>query len=156
MMARYATNTSVSPDRTRGEIESVLLRYGCERFGVMTERDRAFVAFTINGLNVQIDVPLPSRDDPEFWTTDTGRERAESAAHKAYEQAVKSRWRALLLAIKAKLEAVETGISTIEQEFLPFVVLADGSTVGQTLIPHLQGQVERSEPLRLERKGVSA
>ena len=39
------------------------------------------------------------------------------------EQEIKSRWRALALVVKAKLEAVECGISTLENEFLAFIVL---------------------------------
>lgn len=37
--------------------------------------------------------------------------------------------------MKAKLEAVAAGISTIEQEFLAWVVMPDGSTVGELAIP---------------------
>ena len=45
------------------------------------------------------------------------------------------------LAIKAKLEAVESGISTIEKEFLPFVVMPDGRTVSDHLLPNLKKYV---------------
>lgn len=40
--------------------------------------------------------------------------------------------------IKAKLEAVESGISTIEREFLYEIVLPDGSTVGDWVIPQVE------------------
>ena len=92
---------------------------------------------------------MPARDSNEFTTTDTGRDRSELAAWRAYEQAVRSRWRSLLLAIKAKLEAVECGISTVEIEFMPFIVLHDGSTVHQRLLPVLQDQANRNAPLML-------
>lgn len=45
--------------------------------------------------------------------------------------------RCLLLAIRAKLEAVETGISTIESEFMAFVVMPNGQTIGERLTPML-------------------
>ena len=41
-------------------------------------------------------------------------------------QACRQRWRALLLIIRAKLEAVESGITTLESEFLANIVLPDG------------------------------
>ena len=41
------------------------------------------------------------------------------------------------LAIKAKLEAVEAGISSFEEEFLAHVVLPDGSTFGAWAKPQL-------------------
>jgi len=49
-------------------------------------------------------------------------------------------WRALALVVKAKLEAVEVGISTFDEEFLSNIVLPDNTTVGAHMIP----QVERS------------
>ena len=145
----YAKTTNVNPERSQEEIKSILRRYGCDRFGVMEERNSAFVMFTISGLNIQVEVPMPARDSNEFTTTDTGRDRSELAAWRAYEQAVRSRWRSLLLAIKAKLEAVECGISTVEIEFMPFIVLHDGSTVHQRLLPVLQDEANRNAPLML-------
>jgi hypothetical protein len=40
-----------------------------------------------------------------------------------------------MLAIKAKLEVVETGISTFEAEFLPHTVMPDGRTVAEHVMP---------------------
>lgn len=50
----------------------------------------------------------------------------------------RQRWRALALAIKAKLEAVETGIATFEEEFLNYIVLPDGVTVGEFIRPQIE------------------
>ncbi|MDR0720667.1 MAG: hypothetical protein LBF78_13600, partial [Treponema sp.] len=43
-----------------------------------------------------------------------------------------------LLAIKAKLEAIECGISTIEKEFMAFVIMPNGISLGDHLIPELK------------------
>ena len=53
---------------------------------------------------------------------------------------VQSNWNAarLLLVIKAKLEAVEAGITSIEQEFLPNMGLPDNTTVGENVLPRLR------------------
>jgi hypothetical protein len=40
--------------------------------------------------------------------------------------------------IRAKLEAVEAGIAVFESEFLSFIVMDDGMTVGDILVPRLQ------------------
>jgi hypothetical protein len=53
------------------------------------------------------------------------------------EQACRQRWRALSLVIKAKLEAVEAQISTVETEFLAQIVLPNGSSVGEWAAPQL-------------------
>jgi hypothetical protein len=36
------------------------------------------------------------------------------------------------------MEAVDTGISTIEREFLSYIVLPDGQTVGEWMAPQLE------------------
>ena len=63
----------------------------------------------------------------------------------SYDQACRQRWRALLLVIKAKLEAVTAGISTIETEFLANIVLPDNTIcVGEWMLP----QIDRGLPNR--------
>ena len=49
----------------------------------------------------------------------------------------------LLLVIKAKLEAVASGISTIEKEFLADIVMPDGSTVNEWMRPQFALMLER-------------
>lgn len=138
MAPRYATNTTVSVERSQEQVKSILRRYGADAFGLMEEARQAAVLFRIDGISIKIVVPLPDEHDEEFTTTETGRRRrSDDAAWRAYEQAVRQRWRALLLAIKAKLEAVDTGISTIETEFLPFMVMPDRRTVGEHLLPQI-------------------
>lgn len=145
MTGRYASSTSVSVEKSQAEIQRILARYGVEDFGVMNRSGVGSVIFQHKGLTVQIDVPLPGRDDAEFKLTEKGRDRGEAAALKAWEQACKSRWRALLLAIKAKLEAVETGISTIEREFMPFIVMPDGRVLAEHVTPKLEAFAESGE-----------
>ncbi|MEQ8770354.1 MAG: hypothetical protein RIB60_07585 [Phycisphaerales bacterium] len=133
--SRYASNTSVPIAKSKAEIETMLVKYGATGVGYATDGDRAGVMFRVThegmGLSVRIMLDLPSRDSKEFMFTPARRyRRNEEEQYKAWEQACRSRWRALTLVIKAKLEAIECGISTIEREFLPDVLLPDGSTVG--------------------------
>lgn len=143
MAGKFAKNTHVSIERSQEQIKSVLRKYEADGIGTWEERGKAAMQFIIGGLKVHIEVSLPLSTDTEFHQTDTGRERGGVAAHKAYEQAVRQRWRALLLAIQAKLEAVETGISTLEKEFLSYIVLGDGQTVGDHLLPGLAAAAEK-------------
>jgi hypothetical protein len=57
-------------------------------------------------------------------------------------KAIRQRWRALLLTIKAKLEAVAVGITTLEEEFLANVVTPDNVTVGEWIRPQLKEAYE--------------
>jgi hypothetical protein len=136
-MARYAANTEVPSDRSRAEIERTLRRYGASAFAYGWEGNRAQIGFKLADRQIKFTLPLPDPEAGEFTLTPTGRERSEKAAEDAYEQAVRQRWRALALVIKAKLEAVEAGISTVEREFLDAIMLPDGRTVGDWLGPQL-------------------
>ena len=80
---------------------------------------------------------MPDPDGDEFTQTPTGRYRSPAQARVGWEQATRQRWRALALAVKAKLEAVEAGIATFESEFLAHIVMDDGQTIGEKLLPQI-------------------
>jgi hypothetical protein len=133
-MSRYAENTTVSTDRSRGEIESTLRRYGADQFVSGWDAYKAMLGFRVHERHVRFELPMPDRDDPVFTQTPSGRwARSSKQQDEAYEQEVRRRWRALNLAVKAKLEAVETGIASFDDEFLAYLVLPGGATVGQVL-----------------------
>lgn len=147
---RYAAGTDVSSDRSRAEIERTLTRYGARAFSYGWQDDQAAIQFVAHERRIRFVLPLPGRDDREFTLTPTGRDRSRSAAEQAYEQAVRQRWRALALMVKAKLEGVESGIVSFEDEFLAHTVLPSGRTVAEEIAPqvsaaYLDGQVRRLE-----------
>lgn len=144
-MARYAENTQVASDRSRAEIERTLQRYGASAFAYAWEGASAHIAFKMAGRQIQFRLPLPDRAAPGFTRTPTGKPRAAAAVEQAYEQAVRQQWRALALVIKAKLEAVEAGISTVEAEFMASIALPGGGTVGDWIGPQLDEVYARQE-----------
>lgn len=137
MTGRYAAGTEVSSDRSRTEIERTLRRYGATQFLYGWTGRGATVGFTANGRSIRFELPMPDAADHEFTRTDTGRTRTETAAADAYEKAVRQRWRALALVVKAKLEAVSSGIVTFEDEFLGNTVLPGGATVADAVREHV-------------------
>lgn len=139
-MARYAEGTSVDVGRSEAELKNILTRYGARSCVTGWDRDTAFVGFQTseNHYMVRISMDLPKRSDPEFHKTPTGKRRDPNAAETAWEKEVRRRWRALVLVVKAKLEAVESEVTSFEEEFLPFIVLPDGSTSGEFLIPQIK------------------
>lgn len=137
---RYAAGTEVSALRSREEIERTLTRYGASGFMYGWQDARAVLGFVAGGREVRFELPLPDR--AEFARTPVTRQaRSASAANEAFEQAVRQRWRALALVIKAKLEAVEAGIVEFDQEFLAHIVVG-GSTVGSRVVPQLQAAID--------------
>lgn len=132
----YARDTSVPVSRSEDEIKSVVRRYGASSYASFEDDKAAMIAFEMRGRRVVFRLPLPDPRSAQFTETPSGKwARSEKQAAQAYEQACRSRWRALLLCIKAKLEAVEAGIETFEDAFLAHIQMPDGSTVGQHVRP---------------------
>lgn len=135
--AAYAAGTTVAPERTRIEIEQLLRRNGATGFGFAEEGGRARLQFRLEELLVRFDLLLPDPDDEDLQFVKAGSRgtvrRTPAQASSACEKAVRQKWRALLLCIKAKLAAIEAGIVSVEEEFLAHVVMADGRTVGEAV-----------------------
>ena len=134
---RFATKTTISPEKSQQELMAILRKYGADKLGTMEDRktNKALLYFQFKNLDIEITLSLPSKG--EFARTDGGKQRTAAAQEEAWQQAIRSRYRVLVLATKAKLEAVECGLSTVEQEFLAFVTLPGGTHVGEVLVPRL-------------------
>lgn len=123
-MAKFAATTKVPVSQSRNEIERTLVRYGASAFGYVQEAGRAAVQFRIEERYARVEIPVPET---------------------LSDQEVRQRWRALLLVIKAKLEAVDSGISTIEEEFLAHILLPNNQTVGEFTLPQIQRAYDAGE-----------
>jgi len=137
-MVRYASHTAVPAERSRTEIERTLTRYGATTFVYGWQDEAAVVAFELRGRQVKFVLPLPAKASRAFiYTPGRRRLRTPEQALQAWEQTTRQCWRALALIIKAKLEAVASGVTTFEDEFSSRFMLPDGNTVGQWLHPQL-------------------
>lgn len=135
----YAENTSVSVTKTKADIEELIIKVGAEQFLSGYKENMAIIGFSLANRQIRFVLPLPDKQDNTFWYTPAKRiKRTEQQAYAAWEQVCRSRWRSLYLIIKAKLEAVESGISTIEREFFYDIVLPDGKTIGEFMAPQLE------------------
>ena len=135
-MARYAEATTVSTESSRAEIERTLRRYKADSFYYGSEGRVAVIGFRMSDRQIRFKLTMPDPKDREFTQHSRGA-RTPEAAEKAWEQACRSAWRALALVIKAKLEAVSAGITTVEDEFLAHILLPSGETVGDWAKPQL-------------------
>ena len=142
---KYASQTTVPSEKTKMEIETIIRKYGADQFISGWATDAAVIGFTMKGKMVKFFLPMPNPKDPKYFRTPTGRMRhngAAEAAKRDHDQETRQRWRALLLVIKAKLEAVEAGITTFEEEFLAHIVMSDGKTVAQWAVPQVNTMYE--------------
>lgn len=138
-MRRYAEKTSVPVEQSRAEIEALVMRAGASEFQSGWMANLASVAFSIHGRRVRFVLTLPNQEAEEFARTPE-RKKLRSSQERArlWEQACRSRWRALALAIRAKLEAIEVGIATFDDEFLAYLVdPRTDQTISDILRPQL-------------------
>lgn len=128
---RYAEDTKVPVEQSRAEIERTLERYGATAFAYAAERRQATVMFEAESRRVRFRIPLPEGTD-----RNDQRERRRI-------------FRALLLALKARLESVTSGIETFEEAFLAHVVMPDGKTVYEHAVPRIASayQSGKMQPL---------
>lgn len=135
-MRRYAEKTSVPVDKTRSEVQNLLERHGADQFIFGTTGGQILVAFEMPAVDKQGDkvrrrlrflVPMPVQ----------GRALSEQKV----KAETRRRWRALLLVLKAKLEAVASHIVSFDEEFLAHIVIEGNTTVGDRFTPTLTAAI---------------
>lgn len=137
MKTIYAQDTSVSVEKSKMEIERLLTRYGATRFASGWDESRATIMFEAHKKRIKLVLPLPDKET--YTKTPEGKtRRKEHLVLQAWEQGCRSRWRALCLIVKAKLEAVQSGIALFEEEFGWYTVMPNGKTVGETVHPAIE------------------
>ena len=138
-MPQYAKETSVSKDRSLAEVERTLTRYGASGFVYAWSGNDAMIGFVVGNRQIRLVIPLPDRNSRQFThTPERHFPRSKAQAQEAYEQAVRQRWRALALYVKATLEAIEAGIIQFDDAFLSYTALPDGRTGGQWMQPQIE------------------
>jgi hypothetical protein len=133
----YAVDTDVPVERTRAEIERLIAKHKCSAYMSGTDHieRRAMVQFRAHNRIVRFVLQLPDPTDKQFARNGRGLSRTPQQRQRACDQSERSKWRALLLVIKAKLEAVESNIATFEEEFLAHIVLPNDRTVAENILP---------------------
>lgn len=129
MPKKYADGTTVSVERTVGEILATLKGYGCSTYAHAVVNELHQIVFVHEGNSYKMHIVPP--DIHDYVKTETGRLRKKEAIDREYDQEYRRRARVLLIAIKAKLEMVSIGQSSVEKEFLGDLVLPSGRSMYQ-------------------------
>lgn len=145
----YAEGTSVSVAASKAELDALLSKYGAAQRAIGSDdiEGTAQAVFRLKGRHIRLRVPLPKRGDAAFCLKparadakdQTPKHRPEAEAQRLWEQACRARWRALVLLTKAKLEAIELGISSAEREFLADIFLPNGRTIHEEISAQISG-----------------
>ncbi|HEY1878457.1 MAG TPA: hypothetical protein VGG68_00845 [Caulobacteraceae bacterium] len=132
----YAAETKVSTESSRAEIERTLRSYKADGFGYAEDGVKVSIFFRMASRHIRLNLTMPEREQPAFTEYRRGSmtfRRADSEIDKHWLQACRQRWRVLALMVRAKLEAVEAGVTTVEDEFLASTMMPDGATVGESV-----------------------
>lgn len=124
---RYAADTEVAPEKSKQQLERLLKDHGAKEFHSGWDAERDIIEFGFRNLQIRFILKRPKRGDFVRYRS----------PERAMEQADRQRWRALYLVVRAKLEAVESGLAVIENEFLANIVTASNQTIGEILQPRL-------------------
>lgn len=111
----YATNTKVSVMQTQGEMVGELARLGVKEYAFVHMDGTPSIAFKRGAVSYRMQVTLPKG---------------------CTDQLARSLWRSLGLVVKAKRVAIEAGVVTFEEEFLPQMVV-NGHTVAERILPRM-------------------
>lgn len=136
----YAEGTSVPIEKSKAEVEQLLRKAGASQFTTGWDEDARLsrVLCRLGEFYIRFDVKVPNPTDyaqvpvPNSRPPRT-RDRTHEELRKVLDAEERRRWRALVLIVKAKLEMIEQGMSTVEREFLADIMLPDGGTVGDRL-----------------------
>lgn len=137
MSLPYESATSGS--RALDDIAKVLTRFGCARFGTMTDNEMGELIVQFSYRTRDVTVKASYRGYAAAWLKEhphTNRTKATKVQHerKAMDQARISVCSVLRDWIKGQVTAIEVGILTFEGAFLGQILLGNG----QTLLDHVQ------------------
>ena len=116
-MAKYAEHTKVTIQASQAEIIAHLARHGVTQYGNATTEHGNCVWFRYGGISFELSIYNDPNDDE--------RERQR-------------KWRSLALGVKAKLVMATDGITTIEKEFMSFIMTPDGQLFGDRYLPEIR------------------
>jgi hypothetical protein len=138
-MAKYAEGTSVPVERSQTEINKILTRFGADQLVQASSAvpPAVLMGFRVKGRLIRFHLPMP--EAKSFRGTPLQIENL-------FAGECRRRWRALLLVLKAKLEAVDSGITTFEQEFYAHTVLPGGMTVFESTNKEVTRSLEHGKP----------
>jgi len=131
-MAKYAKNTTVPVTRSKAQIQKLLVDYGIVEYFMGSSPRGDGVGFKYEGKVYKHNVPAPKSEDYRLQSQ--------------YDQAIRQRWRVFYMSLKMKLEEVQDGGVSFEDQFLSMMTLPDGSTVADFMkLPENLSLIEKTK-----------
>ncbi|GAB2748522.1 hypothetical protein [Sinomonas soli] len=116
MSTNYVRGASITAAASQSEIQQMLMAHGATGLRWSWEDGKAAIAFRAGERRFRIVLALPQTAD-RLPPRSTPYE-----SPKTPQDVGRQRWRQLSLLIRAKLDAVGSGIATFDQEFLAYML----------------------------------
>lgn len=127
---RYAQDTKLPVEKSQADLRALFKKAGADQIAMFEGSEKSSIAFALKGRMYRLTV----------------------GGFKGPQDERRLR-RLLVLLVKAKLEAVREGASTIEREFLSDTVLWGGQTVAEALTPQIEQHYRDGGPVQLQLMG---
>lgn len=124
---RYAEGTTVAAERSQAEMAALLRAHGVERQGWMQGPEGDELMFELGGHRFRFQILRPTIAEIRRLYPNAYDERAKMDAE------WRRRWRANVLLLKAKLEFIDSGDTTLERELLPYMLTEGGQTIAELI-----------------------
>jgi hypothetical protein len=130
-MSNLPYSTATSGDKAMAEISRILQKFGCNKFGSMTDWDAGVLMVQFEWRGVKVSFPANFKGYAAAWLKEkpyTSRMRCTKAEHeaKALEIGSIAVYSILRDWIKAQVVAVETGLVSFDEVFMAHLILANG------------------------------
>lgn len=149
---KYAQGTMISARRSIAELEDLIDRFsGGEptEFSYGTVGGMAGIQFGLRGRRIRLRIILPDLESFREVTLNqyasSLRLRSDADTKNLWQREVDRLWRSMVDVVKAKLVAIDDGITTLEAEFLSGLVLPSGETVGERMAVDLDAVLRTGE-----------
>lgn len=129
----YAKGTSVPADRSMSQLRQLLLKNRADGVAIAETREGAAVQFVFERIPYKFHIHYPSGREEKIKFTPTGNERSLNQIDKEIDAEVRRLWRAMVLYVKAAIEAHENGLVDLKRSMMGNIMLPTGQTMYQKL-----------------------
>lgn len=131
-MTRYAEGTTVTVESSRGEITGILAKHGVERMAWATGPEADQLQFELDGRQYRFVIERPTAQTLHAIWRAEGKS-AQTLKYLPSDSQIaaewRRRWRAHVLLIKAKMEFASGGDTSVEREFMPYLLVGPNLTL---------------------------
>jgi hypothetical protein len=121
----YAARTDTSVEKSKLEVDLLLAKNGAGARGIAVDENKgvAMISFVIGGLQYRLVIPMPVKSEkngarPRGWAV-WDADRKERWLARDFEQRCRSRWRAVVLLLKASSRPCEWASPTSSASSCP-------------------------------------